>query len=95
MVVEKKIKINIYKLWNSFISVCVSSAWIMTDPLTATASSCEICSVIRFLQAEEKSAADIHRHLCSMEIVLWETGSGIGLGNSMMGIQSDGEGKGQ
>jgi histone-lysine N-methyltransferase SETMAR len=34
------------------------------DPLIATPASCEVRGVIRFLQAEGHSAAEIHRRLC-------------------------------
>jgi transposase len=34
------------------------------DPLIATPASCEVRGVIRFLQAEGHSAAEIHCRLC-------------------------------
>jgi hypothetical protein len=36
----------------------------MICPAIDNPASCEICTVIRFLQAKNMSAAEIHRELC-------------------------------
>jgi hypothetical protein len=46
--------------------VLVSTEWVTMCPVIDIPTSCEICAVICFLRAKNKSAVELHHELCAV-----------------------------